>query len=103
MEDYKIWSLEFGVWRRSTRPARLARRCRREETLLSSVRGALFLLLGVCVGGFVGMVVLGCGNHLGNQVLGVRAAKTTIERVREFGVLILIYLFDFTYHGPLNY
>ena len=38
---------------------------------------ALFLLLGVCVGGFVGMVVLGCGK----QVLGVRAAKTTIERV----------------------
>ena len=43
------------------------------------------------------MMVLGCGK----QVLGVRAAKTTIERVREFGVLI--YLFDFTYHGPLNY
>ena len=38
---------------------------------------ALFLLLGVCVGGFVGMMVLGCGK----QVLGVRAAKTTIERV----------------------
>jgi hypothetical protein len=35
------------------------------------------LLLGVCVGGFMGMVVLGCGK----QVLGVRAAKTTIERV----------------------
>ena len=34
---------------------------------------------------------LGCGK----QVLGVRAAKTTIERVREFGVLI--FLFDFTY------
>ncbi len=42
------------------------------------------------MGGFVGMVVLGCGK----QVLGVRAAKTTIERVREFGVLI--FLFDFT-------
>ena len=39
--------------------------------------GALFLLLGVYVGGFVGMVVLGCGK----QVLGVRAAKTSIERV----------------------
>ena len=38
---------------------------------------ALFLLLGVYVGGFVGMMVLGCGK----QVLGVRAAKTTIERV----------------------
>ena len=36
------------------------------------------------------MMVLGCGK----QVLGVRAAKTTIERVREFGVLI--FLFDFT-------
>ena len=35
------------------------------------------LLLGVCVGGFMGMVVLGCGK----QVLGVRAAKTTIERL----------------------
>ena len=67
------------------------------NTRATSVRGALFLLLGVCVGGFVGMVVLGCGK----QVLGVRAAKTTIERVREFGVLI--YFFDFTYHGPLNY
>ena len=33
---------------------------------------ALFLLLGVCVGGFVGMMGLGCGK----QVLGVRAAKT---------------------------
>jgi hypothetical protein len=32
---------------------------------------------GVCVGGFVGMVVLGCGK----LALGVRAAKTTIERV----------------------
>ena len=46
------------------------------------------------------MEVLGCGK----QVLGVRAAKTTIERVREFGVLIFfdfflffIFLFDFTY------
>ena len=39
----------------------------------ASVRGALFLLLGVCVGGFVGMEVLGCGK----LVLGVRAAKTT--------------------------
>ena len=61
------------------------------NTRATSFRGALFLLLGVCVGGFVGMVVLGCGK----QVLGVRAAKTTIERVREFGVLI--FLFDFTY------
>ena len=43
----------------------------------TSVRSALFLLLGVCVGGFVGMEVLGCGK----QVLGVLAAKTTIERV----------------------
>ena len=43
------------------------------------------------MGGFVGMMVLGCGK----QVLGVRAAKITIERVREFGVLI--FLFDFTY------
>ena len=49
------------------------------NTRATSVRGALFLLLGVCVGGFVGMVVLGCGK----QVLGVgvRAAKTSIERV----------------------
>ena len=47
------------------------------NTRATSVRGALFLLLGVYVGGFVGMVVLGCGK----QVLGVRAAKTTIERV----------------------
>ena len=38
-------------------------------------------LLGVCVGGFVGMVVLGCGRSCGKQVLGVRAAKTTIKRV----------------------
>ena len=37
------------------------------------------------------MMGLGCGK----QVLGVRAAKTTTERVREFGVLI--FLFDFTY------
>ena len=37
---------------------------------------ALFLLLGVYVGGFVGMEVLGCGK----KVLGVLAAKTTIER-----------------------
>ena len=54
------------------------------NTRATSVRGALFLLLGVCVGGFVGMVVslvLGCGKQ--KQVLGVRAAKTTIERVRE--------------------
>ena len=43
------------------------------------------------------MVVSGCGK----QVLGVRAAKTTIESVRESGVLVS--LFDFTYHGPLNY
>ena len=42
------------------------------------------------MGGFVGMMGLGCGK----QVLGVRAAKTTIERVREFEVLI--FLFDFT-------
>ena len=41
------------------------------------LRGALFLLLVVCVGGFVGMEMLGCGK----LVLGVRAAKTTIERV----------------------
>ena len=54
------------------------------NTRATSVRSALFLLLGVCVGGFVGMEVLGCGK----QVLGVLAAKTTIERVREFGVLI---------------
>ena len=47
------------------------------NTRATSVRSALYLLLGVCVGGFVGMVVLGCGK----QVLGVRAAKTTIERV----------------------
>jgi hypothetical protein len=49
------------------------------NTWATSVRSALFLLLGVCVGGFVGMVMLGCGK----QVLGVRAAKTTttIERV----------------------
>ena len=62
------------------------------NTRATSVRGALFLLLGVYVGGFVGMVVLGCGK----QVLGVRAAKTTttIERVWEFGVLN--FLFDFT-------
>jgi hypothetical protein len=31
----------------------------------------------VYVGGFVGMVVLGCGK----RVLGVRAAKTSIVRV----------------------
>ena len=49
----------------------------RYPTRATSVRSALFLLLGVCVGGFVGMEVLGCGK----QVLGVRAAKTTIERV----------------------
>ena len=47
------------------------------NTRATSIRDALFLLLEVCVGGFVGMVVLGCGK----QVLGVRAAKTTIERV----------------------
>ena len=47
------------------------------NTRATSVRGALFLLLGVCVGGIVGMVVLGCGK----QVLGVRAAKTTTERI----------------------
>ena len=63
------------------------------NTRATSVRSALFLLLEVCVGGFVvGMEVLGCGK----QVLGVRAAKTTIERVWEFGVLIF-FLFDFTY------
>ena len=54
-----------------------SRMTRTWNTRATSVRGALFLLLGVCVGGFVGMVVLGCGK----QVLGVRAAKTTIERV----------------------
>ena len=43
----------------------------------TSVRSALFLLLVVCVDGFVGTKVLGCGK----QVLGVCAAKTTIERV----------------------
>ena len=63
------------------------------NTRATSVRGALFLLLGVCVGGFVGMVVLGCGK----QVLGVRAAKTTIERVREFEVLIFL-----LFHGSNN-
>ena len=47
------------------------------NTWATSVRSALFLLLRVFVGGFMGMVVLGCGK----QVLGVRAAKTTIERV----------------------
>ena len=47
------------------------------------------------MGGFVGMVVLGCGK----QVLGVRTAKTTIERVWEFGVLI--FLFDLI-HGSSN-
>jgi hypothetical protein len=47
------------------------------NTWATSVRSALFLLLGVCVGGFMGMVVLGCEK----QVLGVRAAKTTIGRV----------------------
>ena len=41
-------------------------------------RGALFLLLVVCVGRFVGMEVLGCWN----LDLGVSAAETTIERVR---------------------
>ena len=49
------------------------------------VRGALFLLLVVCVGGFVGLGVTGC---CGKLDLGVRAAKTTIERVRECGVLV---------------
>ena len=43
------------------------------------VRGALFLLLVVCVGGFVGLGVLGLG--CGKPDLGVSAAKTTIERV----------------------
>ena len=43
---------------------------------------SLFLLLGVCVGGFVGMMVLVCGK----QVLGVRATKTTI--LREFEWLL---------------
>ena len=61
------------------------------NTRATSVRSALFLLLVVCVDGFVGTKVLGCGK----QVLGVRAAKTTIERVWEFGVLV--FLFDFTY------
>ena len=37
----------------------------------------------------MGMEVSGCGK----LVLGVRAAKTTIESVREFRVLI--FLFDF--------
>ena len=53
------------------------------------VRGALFLLLVVCVGGFVGLGVAGCCGKLDLGVgLGVRAAKTTIERVRECGVLV---------------
>ena len=34
------------------------------------------------------MMELGCGN----QVLGVRGAKTTIERVREFGVLLFLFV-----------
>ena len=38
---------------------------------------SLFYLLVVCMGGFVGMEVLGCGK----LVLDVRAAKTTIGRV----------------------
>ena len=46
------------------------------NTRATSVRSALFLLLGVCVDGFVGMEVLGCGK----KVLGVLTAKTTIER-----------------------
>ena len=45
--------------------------------VLYSLLASIPLLLGVCVGGFVGMVVLGCGK----LVLGVRAAKTTIEKV----------------------
>ena len=44
------------------------------NTRATSVRGALFLLLGVCVGGFVGMEVLGCGK----LDLGVRAAKSSL-------------------------
>ena len=47
------------------------------NTRATSVWGALFLLLVVCMGGFVGMEVLGCGK----LVLDVRAAKTTIGRV----------------------
>jgi hypothetical protein len=39
------------------------------------------------------MMVLGCGK----QVLGVRAATPTIERVWELGVLF--FLFDFTWVG----
>ena len=54
-----------------------SRMTRTWNTRATSVRGALFLLLVVCVGGFVGMEMLGCGK----LVLGVRAAKTTIERV----------------------
>jgi hypothetical protein len=39
--------------------------------------GKLVLCMGGFVAWFVGMGVVGCGK----QVLGVRAAKTTIERV----------------------
>jgi hypothetical protein len=62
------------------------------------------LYFSVCVGGFVGMEVLGCGMprklEAGSWTwdLGVRAAKTKIERVREFGVWGFgFFLFDFIY------
>ena len=51
----------------------------------TSVRGALFLLLVLCVGEFVGLGVLGCGE----LILGVSAAKTTIGRFQEFWVLVI--------------
>jgi hypothetical protein len=47
------------------------------NTRATSVRGALFLLLVVCMGGFVDTGVTG----FGKPDLGVGAVKTTIERV----------------------
>ena len=57
------------------------------NTRATSVRGAApsLLLLVLCVGGFVGLGVLGCGQ----LVLGVSAAKTTIGRFQEFWVLVI--------------
>ena len=52
-------------------------------------RGALFLLLVVCVGRFVGMgvMVMGYAWGYGKLDLGVCAANTAIERVRVWGFL----------------
>ena len=64
---------------RRQKAAPAAAAARTWNTKATSVRGDLFLflLLVLCVGGFVGMGVLGCGK----LDLGVSAAKTAIERV----------------------